>query len=546
MREDRRPRRIGDPRLLEPPARRARDLRVLEPLQSPHARADARIGLAVDEAVAGDHELERAQARRAEVGVVGLGQLGLAQREPDVAAQLRRGAEPVLVRRRPCVRGAGCPRSGVLGGGRRGENEEGEQGDDDARHARGLPPPRAAQTRRMLAASDQGGEMLRRASCLAVLVLVAIPAAASAKGPRMYTVSPVRDIIDRSALTVSGAAIIEVDHAEVVVTASKRTVKRLRRKGFTVQRMHPLRQLKAQARPRPRGRLPAGRRQRTTTTPRWTRRSRARRPRSRHRPALQHRHLVRGPHDLGGQDLRQRRAPTRTSRRCCSPPPARARAPDGRDGAVPAARAHDQVRDRPADHEPRQQPRDVHRLQRQPGRRRVRHRHRQLPVVAQEPPAQRGSSAVGTDLNRNWSYQWGCCGGSSGTFSSETYRGASAFSAPETQRVRDFVNSRVVGGAQQIKAHIDFHTYSELVLWPYGYTTANTAPGADRRRPGDALHARQPDGGDQRLHARAGQRPVHRRRHDQRLGVGRAPASRRTRSRCTRARRTRASIRPTR
>src|SRR4051794_21465962 len=88
-----------------------------------------------------------------------------------------------------------------------------------------------------------------------------------------------------------------------------------------------------------------------------------------------------------------------------------------------------------------------------------------------------GSSAVGTDLNRNWSYRWGCCGGSSGTFSSETYRGASAFSAPETQRVRDFVNSRVIGGVQQIKANIDFHTYSELVLWPYGYTTANTATG---------------------------------------------------------------------
>src|SRR3954462_8297345 len=85
-----------------------------------------------------------------------------------------------------------------------------------------------------------------------------------------------------------------------------------------------------------------------------------------------------------------------------------------------------------------------------------------------------GSSAVGTDLNRNWGWQWGCCGGSSGTFSSETYRGASAFSAPETQRVRDFINSRVIGGVQQIKAHIDFHTYSELVLWPYGYTSADT------------------------------------------------------------------------
>jgi hypothetical protein len=88
-----------------------------------------------------------------------------------------------------------------------------------------------------------------------------------------------------------------------------------------------------------------------------------------------------------------------------------------------------------------------------------------------------GSSAVGTDLNRNWGWQWGCCGGSSATFSSETYRGAAPFSAPETTVVRDFVNSRVVGGVQQIKTAIDFHTYSELVLWPYGYTTANTASG---------------------------------------------------------------------
>jgi carboxypeptidase T len=88
-----------------------------------------------------------------------------------------------------------------------------------------------------------------------------------------------------------------------------------------------------------------------------------------------------------------------------------------------------------------------------------------------------GSSNVGTDLNRNWSYNWGCCGGSSGTTSSETYRGPSAFSAPETQRLRDFVNSRVVGGVQQIKVNIDFHTYSQLILWPYGYTTANTGPG---------------------------------------------------------------------
>ncbi|GAA4574103.1 hypothetical protein GCM10023176_40450 [Micromonospora coerulea] len=88
-----------------------------------------------------------------------------------------------------------------------------------------------------------------------------------------------------------------------------------------------------------------------------------------------------------------------------------------------------------------------------------------------------GSTYVGTDLNRNWSYQWGCCGGSSGSTSSETYRGPSAFSAPETNALRNFVNSRVVGGVQQLKANIDFHTYSELVLWPFGYTTSNTPTG---------------------------------------------------------------------
>ncbi|MEV0635330.1 M14 family metallopeptidase [Streptomyces sp. NPDC050619] len=88
-----------------------------------------------------------------------------------------------------------------------------------------------------------------------------------------------------------------------------------------------------------------------------------------------------------------------------------------------------------------------------------------------------GSSYVGTDLNRNWAYRWGCCGGSSGSTSSETYRGTAAESAPEVKVVADFVRSRVVGGVQQIKAGVDFHTYSELVLWPFGYTTANTTTG---------------------------------------------------------------------
>ncbi|GAA3729541.1 hypothetical protein HDA32_000017 [Spinactinospora alkalitolerans] len=90
------------------------------------------------------------------------------------------------------------------------------------------------------------------------------------------------------------------------------------------------------------------------------------------------------------------------------------------------------------------------------------------------------NGAVGTDLNRNWAYNWGCCGGSSGNPFSSTYRGPSAASAPEVRAVSDFVRSRVVGGEQQITAAIDFHTYGELILWPYGYTYDETAPGMTR------------------------------------------------------------------
>ncbi|GGK85184.1 carboxypeptidase T [Sphaerisporangium melleum] len=88
-----------------------------------------------------------------------------------------------------------------------------------------------------------------------------------------------------------------------------------------------------------------------------------------------------------------------------------------------------------------------------------------------------GSPSVGTDLNRNWAYRWGCCGGSSGSASSETYRGASAESAPEVRALANWVRGRVVGGVQQIKSNIDFHTYSELILWPYGYTYSDTDTG---------------------------------------------------------------------
>lgn len=81
-----------------------------------------------------------------------------------------------------------------------------------------------------------------------------------------------------------------------------------------------------------------------------------------------------------------------------------------------------------------------------------------------------GSSRVGTDLNRNYGYRFGCCGGSSGNPAAWNYRGPRAWSAPEVRAMRDFVRSRVVDGRQRIRTHISFHTAGEMVLWPYGYT----------------------------------------------------------------------------
>ncbi len=88
-----------------------------------------------------------------------------------------------------------------------------------------------------------------------------------------------------------------------------------------------------------------------------------------------------------------------------------------------------------------------------------------------------GSNSVGTDINRNYGYDWGCCpGGSSGNPGSDTYRGPSAWSTPEARAIRDFVLSRVVNGVQQIRTHITFHTAGEQVLWPYGHTYKDVPP----------------------------------------------------------------------
>jgi hypothetical protein len=85
-------------------------------------------------------------------------------------------------------------------------------------------------------------------------------------------------------------------------------------------------------------------------------------------------------------------------------------------------------------------------------------------------PAPAGSSCLGVDLNRNWGHQWGGEGASTQPCN-DTYRGASAMSETEVQRIRDYVQAH-----PEIVGHLDFHSYSQLVMSPWGWTAA--LPGA--------------------------------------------------------------------
>ena len=77
---------------------------------------------------------------------------------------------------------------------------------------------------------------------------------------------------------------------------------------------------------------------------------------------------------------------------------------------------------------------------------------------------QNSDGTFGVDLNRNYGFHWGT-GGSSTDTSSEVYMGTEPFSEVEARNVRDFVRSQ-----PRMRVLLTFHTFSELVLYPWGHT----------------------------------------------------------------------------
>ncbi|MFA5479343.1 MAG: M14 family metallopeptidase [Candidatus Muiribacteriota bacterium] len=79
------------------------------------------------------------------------------------------------------------------------------------------------------------------------------------------------------------------------------------------------------------------------------------------------------------------------------------------------------------------------------------------------------NTAFGVDPNRNYGYHWGETGASSYP-SSDTYKGEKPFSENCTQAVRDLAYEK------KFVASISYHSYGELILYPYSYTNNVMAP----------------------------------------------------------------------
>lgn len=91
----------------------------------------------------------------------------------------------------------------------------------------------------------------------------------------------------------------------------------------------------------------------------------------------------------------------------------------------------------------------------------------------------------GVDLNRNWETGYGV--GASDNPCSEVYKGARAFSEPETQALRD--EMKRVSTTGDVRLVLSLHSYGQIMLYPWGWTT-KMAPNTDNmKKAGEAFAA---------------------------------------------------------
>jgi carboxypeptidase T len=92
------------------------------------------------------------------------------------------------------------------------------------------------------------------------------------------------------------------------------------------------------------------------------------------------------------------------------------------------------------------------------------------------------STSRGADLDSNFSFQWGCCGGSSGAPCDVNYRGPSASSEPEVQAVEDYLEflftdqrGAALGSPAPVTTSgvfIDLQSAGGFVSWPWNFSSS--------------------------------------------------------------------------
>jgi hypothetical protein len=109
------------------------------------------------------------------------------------------------------------------------------------------------------------------------------------------------------------------------------------------------------------------------------------------------------------------------------------------------------------------------------------------------------SSQFGVDLNRNFPFMWGCCGGSSTSPCTQTYRGSAAGSEIESQaviaKIRELIpdqrgpNINDAAPITTTGVYQNMHTVAELNLYPWGQTSSPAPNSADLANIGDHMAA---------------------------------------------------------
>ncbi|XP_058977953.1 zinc carboxypeptidase-like [Musca domestica] len=88
----------------------------------------------------------------------------------------------------------------------------------------------------------------------------------------------------------------------------------------------------------------------------------------------------------------------------------------------------------------------------------------------------------GVDLNRNFNIGWNTQG-SSANPCRDTYHGRQPFSEMETQAIGKFLHER----KHNLLAFLTFHSYGQMLLYPYGHTAAKYKDASMLQRVGDEV-----------------------------------------------------------